>query len=127
MVRAYLIEPQSIFVPYLQSMLTRAGFEVVATNHGVDSRDITAHDPAAVFVDIDFLERSGPTALCRIREAAQSAAVIALSEKTDELFSATCVISGAPEVCSKNDGEEKLLRTLRSTVERGMAARKVGR
>ena len=115
--RAYLIEPQTIFVPYLRGMLTRAGFDVVATSQSVDSRDITAHDPAAVFVDIDYLERSGPTALCRIREATPNAAVIALSESTDDLFAATCVISGATKLCSKSDGEEQLLLTLRSTFD----------
>jgi DNA-binding NarL/FixJ family response regulator len=117
--RAYLIEPQTIFVPYLRRMLTSAGFDVVATSQNVDSRDITAHDPAAVFVDIDYLERSGPTALCRIREATQTAAVIALSESTDALFAATCVISGATELCSKSDGEDVLLHTLRTTYARG--------
>jgi DNA-binding NarL/FixJ family response regulator len=100
-------------------MLTSAGFDVVATSQSVDSRDISAHDPAAVFVDIDYLERSGPTALCRIREATQTAAVIALSESTDALFAATCVISGATELCSKNDGEDVLLHTLRTTYARG--------
>ena len=61
--RTYLIEPQAIFVPFLRRMLANAGFDVVATSPGVDSRDISAHDPAAVFVDIDYLERGGPTAL----------------------------------------------------------------
>jgi DNA-binding NarL/FixJ family response regulator len=122
-VRAYLIEPQAIFVPYLRRMLVRAGFDVVATSQSVDSRDITAHDPAAIFVDIDYLERSGPTALCRIREATQTAAVIALSETTDDLFAATCAISGADELCSKGEGEESLLRTLRNTFARGTASR----
>ena len=116
--RTYLIEPQSIFVPFLRSMLANAGFEVVATNQGVDSRDISAHDPAAVFVDIDYLERGGPTALCRIREVAKSAAVIALSETTDALFAATCFISGATAICSKGEGEEKLMRTLRAAFAR---------
>ncbi|MBD5606981.1 MAG: hypothetical protein IAI48_18125 [Candidatus Eremiobacteraeota bacterium] len=111
--RTYLIEPQAIFVPFLQRLLRSAGYDVVATSPSVDSRDITAHDPAAVFVDIDYLERSGPTALCRIREAAQSAAVFALSETTDALFAATCVISGATALCSKGEGEEKIVRTLR--------------
>jgi DNA-binding NarL/FixJ family response regulator len=113
-VKVYLIEPQTIFVPFLRGMLARAGFDVVATSQGVDSRDIAAHDPAAVFIDIDYLERSGPTAICRIREATQTAAVIALSETTDELFAATCMISVATELCSKGEGEEQLLRTLRA-------------
>lgn len=114
--RTYLIEPQTIFVPYLRRLLSNAGYDVVATSHNVDGRDISAHDPAAIFVDVDYLERSGPTALCRIREVARSAQVIALSESSDSMFAATCVISGANAICSKNDGEEKLVRFLRRAV-----------
>ena len=111
--RTYLIEPQTIFVPYLRRVLSNAGFDVIATSPSVDGRDISAHDPAAIFVDVDYLERSGPTTLCRIREVARSAQLIALSESSDAMFAATCVISGANAVCSKGDGEEKLLRALR--------------
>lgn len=114
--RTYLIEPQTIFVPYLRRVLSIAGFDVVATSQGVDGGDISAHDPAAIFVDVDYLERGGPTALCRIRDAARSARLIAFSESSDATFAATCVISGADAVFSKSDGEEKLLRALRQTV-----------
>jgi DNA-binding NarL/FixJ family response regulator len=114
--RTYLIEPQTVFVPYLQRVLSRAGFDVVATSQNVNGRDISAHNPAAIFVDVDYLERSGPTTLCRIREVARSAQVIALSESSDEMFAATCVISGANVVFLKSDGEEKLLRALRRAV-----------
>ena len=51
--RTYLIEPQTIFVPYLRRVLSNAGFDVIATSPGVDGRDISAHDPAAIFVDVD--------------------------------------------------------------------------
>jgi DNA-binding NarL/FixJ family response regulator len=114
--RTYLIEPQSVFVPYLQRLLSSAGFEVIATSALVDGRDITAHAPAAIFVDVDCLERSGPTALCRIREVAGNARLIALSESSDAMFAATCVISGANAVCSKGDGEDKFVRALRRAV-----------
>jgi DNA-binding NarL/FixJ family response regulator len=116
--RTYLIEPQSIFIPYLRKMLANAGFEVIATNQALDLRDISSYDPAAIFVDIDYLERGGPTVLCSIREATKSAKVIALSETTDALFAATCFISGASAICSKAEGEEKFLRTLRATLSR---------
>jgi DNA-binding NarL/FixJ family response regulator len=111
-----LIEPQSIFVPYLQRVLSNAGFEVIATSAAVDARDITAHAPDAIFVDVDYLERSGPTALCRIREVARDVQLIALSESTDATFAATCYICGANAVYSKGDGEEKLVRALRKAV-----------
>ncbi len=114
--RTYLIEPQTVFVPFLSRFLTTAGLEVVATNREVDRKDIDTHAPAAVFVDIDYFERGGPTALCHIREAARNAAVIAFSESDDPLFTATCVISGANAVCSKNDIEENVLRAVKSAI-----------
>lgn len=114
--RTYLIEPQTIFVPFLRRMLSNAGFDVVATNTAVDGRDISAHDPAAILVDVDYLERSGPTALCRIREVARHARLIALSESTDSMFAATCMISGANAVCSKGDAEETFLSAVRRAV-----------
>ncbi len=114
--RTYLIEPQAIFVPYLQRVLSAAGLEVIATSPGVDGRDITAHAPAAIFVDVDYLERGGPTAICKIREFARTAQLIALSEMNDATFTATCVISGANAVCSKGDGEDNLVKALRKAV-----------
>ena len=110
--RTYLIEPQTVFVPFLQRVLAKAGYDVVATSASVDGKDISSHDPAAIFVDVDYLERSAPTVLCRIREIARNARLIALSESTDSLFTAACLISGANVVFSKNDGEENLLRGL---------------
>jgi DNA-binding NarL/FixJ family response regulator len=126
-VRTYLIEPQTIFVPYLSRVLENGGFEVIATSAGVDSSDIAAHNPAAILVDVDFLERGGPTALCRIRDAARSAALVALSDRTDPLFAATCVISGASAVCSKSEGEDKILRALRRALQQQQDAFSVGR
>jgi DNA-binding NarL/FixJ family response regulator len=126
-VRTYLIEPQTIFVPYLSRVLENGGFEVIATNAGVDSSDIAAHNPAAILVDVDFLERGGPTALCRIRDAARSAALVALSDRNDPLFAATCVISGASAVCSKSEGEDKILRALRRALQQQQDPFSVGR
>jgi DNA-binding NarL/FixJ family response regulator len=116
--RTYLIEPQAIFVPYLRRMLESAGLDVIATHHTVDGKELAAHAPHAVFVDIDYFDRSGPTMICRIREALRNAVVIALSETTDPTFRATCVISGANAVCSKKDGEESVLRSLRGALAR---------
>jgi hypothetical protein len=52
--RTYVIEPQLMFSSYLERCLSGAGLEVIATNHDIDGRDIAAHDPAAIFVDVDF-------------------------------------------------------------------------
>ncbi len=117
--RTYLIEPQLMFADYLRGFLSEAGFVVVATHHDIDAKDIALHDPAAVFVDIDFFERGGPTALCRIRQATQSAVVIAYSSSDDPTYAAACYISGANAVISKRAGEERLTSGLRQALLAG--------
>lgn len=111
--RTYLIEPQLLFVPYLSRVLADAGLHVIATSDDVDAKDIALHDPAAVFVDVDFFERGAPNAICRIRQVAKHAAVIAFSELDDPTFEAACYISGANAVISKRTGVDVALRKMR--------------
>jgi DNA-binding NarL/FixJ family response regulator len=112
-VRTYVIEPQTMFVSYLTNMLADAGMLVIATSDDVDARDIAAHEPAAVFVDVDFFERGAANALCRIRQTTRSAAVIVLSEMDDPTFEAACYISGASSVLSKRSSVEQLVASMR--------------
>ncbi|MDQ2909331.1 MAG: hypothetical protein M3R44_08295 [Candidatus Eremiobacteraeota bacterium] len=114
--RTYLIEPQTVFVPFLTRLLADAGLGVVATHDDVDGKDIVAHDPAAIFVDVDFFSRGAPNALCRIRQVVRNAAIIAFSETDDPTFEAACYISGATLLLSKRSGMELLLRSLRSVL-----------
>ena len=115
--RTYVIEPQLMFAPFLERFLRDAGLNVVATRNEVNGKDIAALDPAAVFVDVDFFERGGPNALCKIRQAARSATVIAFSTSEDPTYAASCYISGATAVLSKKAGEERLLSSLRKALE----------
>jgi DNA-binding NarL/FixJ family response regulator len=115
--RTYVIEPQLMFSSYLERCLSGAGLEVIATNHDIDGRDIAAHDPAAIFVDVDFFERGGPNALCRIRQAPKSAHLIAYSSSDDPTYAALCYISGANAVISKRAGEELLIAGVRQALK----------
>jgi DNA-binding NarL/FixJ family response regulator len=111
--RTYVIEPQRIFTDFLLRCLDGAGLQVVATSQVIDGKDIAAHAPAAVFVDVDFFERGGPNALCRIRQATPDAALIAYSASEDPSYAASCYVSGASAVISKRAGEEHLISDLR--------------
>ncbi len=111
--RTYLIESQSIFIPFLRGILEHVGCDVIATSRVVDLVDIAENAPSTVFVDVDYLHQSGPTMLCRIRETARSATLIALSEIDDALFAATCIVSGASAVCSKTNDTEKFTKSVR--------------
>jgi len=115
-VRTYVIEPQLVFAEYLEHVLAEAGFTVVATREQVDGKDIAAMAPAAVFVDLDFFDRGGPNALCKIRQAMPLGALIAYSTSEDPTYAASCYISGADAVISKQAGEEGVLSSLRDAV-----------
>ncbi len=112
--RAYLIEPQKLFVPYLTAVLRSGGIEVVATADDVDGHDIVAHAPDAIFVDIDFFERGGPSTLCRVREIARRATIVAISDSEDRTFEASCHISGANVVVAKSSAAEMLVKVVRA-------------
>lgn len=120
--RTYVIEPQTVFVSYLTKMLADAGMTVVATNDDVDARDLAAHEPAAVVVDVDFFERGAANALCRIRQTTRSAAIIVLSEADDPTFEASCYISGASSVLSKRSTVEQLVASVRGVARATAAA-----
>ncbi len=124
--RTYLIEPQLLFVPYLSRLLANAGLDVVATSEDVDGKDIASHDPAAIFVDVDFFDRGAPNAICRIRQVAKDAAVIAFSNADDPTFEAACYISGASTFLSKKTSVDVIVRAVRSTVPAHVALNSKG-
>jgi DNA-binding NarL/FixJ family response regulator len=124
--RTYLIEPQLLFVPYLSRLLANAGLDVVATSEDVDGKDIASHDPAAIFVDVDFFDRGAPNAICRIRQVAKDAAVIAFSNADDPTFEAACYISGASTFLSKKTSVDAIVRAVRSTVPAHVALNSKG-
>ena len=111
--RTYVIEPQLMFANYLEGVLAEAGFTVVATRDQIDGKDIVAMAPAAIFVDLDFFDRGGPTALCKIRQAMPLGALIAYSTSDDPTYAASCYISGADAFISKGAGEDGVLSSLR--------------
>jgi len=111
--RTYLIEPQLIFVPFLTRLLSDAGLEIVASRRDFDAKDIASHDPALVFVDVDFCERGAANALCRIQQVAKDAAVIVYTDGEDADFEAACYISGASAIVSKRAGIDALIKTVR--------------
>ncbi len=123
MMRTYLIEPQLLFVPFLTRVLGDAGMQIVASRDDVDGKDIAAHDPAAIFVDVDFFERGAPNAICRIRQVARHASIVAYSDVDDPTFEAACYISGANAIISKHAGLDAALKTVRALVPAAVRSR----
>jgi DNA-binding NarL/FixJ family response regulator len=109
--RTYVIEPQRFFLPYLESLLVKAGCTIVAMRATVDERDLHGHDPALVFFDVDFSEHE-LRSIRSIREVLPGARIIVYSAKADELFRASCFIAGASAAVSKTEDDQSLIRVV---------------
>ena len=123
-VRTYVIEPQTTFVPFLERALGEAGLAVVAVSAGVDSERIALAKPDAVVVDVDFVEKGGPNALCQVRAAAPHATILAYTASDDAAFSAICTIAGTDALIAKSSGAGEFAATVRRTLA---ARRRTGR
>jgi DNA-binding NarL/FixJ family response regulator len=111
--RSYLLEPQALFIPQLERVLGEAGLEVIGTGATLHERTIVELGPELVFVDVDFLEGGGPNALCRLRDAMLSVAIVAYTSVADPLFEAWCYIAGATVVIGKWSTEAQTIEALR--------------
>lgn len=115
-VRTFVIEPQTTFVGFLERALHEAGLDVIAVSPAVDAERIAAIDPDAVIIDVDFLERGGPSALCAVRAAAPDATILAYTDEDDEAFSAICTIAGTDAVIAKSFGPTEFADAVRRTL-----------
>lgn len=113
--RAYIIEPQLLFVPYLSAVLTHAGYSVIAAGGTIDERELSDQQPSLVMVDIDYAERRELNVIRELRLALPHAAIFAYSDRDDELFTACCRIAGATAVISKSADERSLCDQIRRT------------
>ncbi len=107
--RTYVIEPQRFFLPYLEALLEQAGCAVVASRPNIDERDLRGHDPAVVFLDVDYSENA-LVSIRSLREIVPAASIVVYCSKDDELFRASCYIAGASAAVSKADDDESLIR-----------------
>ena len=109
---SYVVEPQSLFVPYLSDVLAGADMRVVRVATHLDVDDIRATSPEALFVDTDFLDVDPADAVSAMREALPRAFICAYTEgegaRADRLR-----FAGANCVLSKRFGPHEVTDTLR--------------
>ena len=103
-VDSYVVEPQSLFVPYLSDVLAGAELRVVRVAPTLDVEDIRASHPEALFVDTDFLDVDPADAVTAMREALPRAFICAYTDGEGDRLrfaGADCVLSkrfGAGEI-----------------------------
>jgi len=117
-VDSYVVEPQSLFVPYLSDVLARAELRVVRVASNLDVDDIRATGPEALFVDTDFLDIDPADAVSAMRAALPGAFICAYTDgagpRADRLR-----FAGANCVLSKKSGPGEIADALRTAQTRG--------
>jgi len=102
-VDSYLVEPQSLFVPFLSDVLAGAEMRVVRVATTLDVDDIRAALPEALFIDTDFLSIDAAEAVRATRAALPRAFICAYTEdqgpRAERLrfAGANCVLSKRTE------------------------------
>jgi DNA-binding NarL/FixJ family response regulator len=117
-VDSYVVEPQSLFVPYLSDVLARAELRVVRVAPTLDVDDIRASRPEALFVDTDFLDVDPADAVSAMRAVLPRAFICAYTDgegaRADRLR-----FAGANCVLSKRSGAGEITDALRTARSRG--------
>jgi DNA-binding NarL/FixJ family response regulator len=117
-VDSYVVEPQSLFVPYLSDVLADAELRVVRVAPSLDVDDIRATRPEALFVDTDFLDVDAADAVSAMRAALPRAFICAYTDgegmRADRLR-----FAGANCVLSKRSGRGEIADVLRTARSRG--------
>jgi DNA-binding NarL/FixJ family response regulator len=112
-VDSYVVEPQSLFVPYLSDVLAKAELRVVRVAETLDVEDIRASRPEALFVDTDFLDVDPADAVSAVREALPRAFICAY---TDGDGADRLRYAGADCVVSKRSGAREITSALRTAL-----------
>lgn len=111
---SYVVEPQSLFVPYLSDVLARAEMRVVRVAPTLDVDDIRASRAEALFVDTDFLDIDPADAVSAMREALPRAFICAYTD--EEARAERLRFAGANCVLSKRSGAREITSALRTAM-----------
>ena len=115
---SYVVEPQSLFVPFLSDVLAGAELRVVRVAPTLDVDDIRASRPDALFVDTDFLDVDPADAVSAMRAVLPRAFICAYTDgegaRADRLR-----FAGANCVLSKRSGPVEITDALRTARTKG--------
>ncbi len=118
-VDSYIVEPQSLFIPYLSDVLAGAEMRVVRVSSNLDVDDIRATRPEALFVDTDFLDVDPADAVSAMRQALPMAFICAYTDGKGGARADRLRFAGANCVLSKRSGPGEVTDVLRVARSRG--------
>ena len=118
-VDSYVVEPQSLFIPYLSDVLANAEMRVVRVSPHLDVDDIRATRPEALFVDTDFLDIDPADAVSAMRAALPKAFICAYTDGKGGARADRLRFAGANCVLSKRSGPREVTDVLNAARSRG--------
>ncbi len=116
---SYVVEPQSLFVPYLSDVLAQAQMRVVRVSTNLNVDDIRRTHPEALFVDTDFLDCDPADAVSAMRAALPSALICAYTAGEGASRADRLRYAGADCVLSKSSGQHEIAEGVRVARETG--------
>jgi DNA-binding NarL/FixJ family response regulator len=114
-----IIEPQQLFAPFLNQVLSEAGFSVVISLQSLLLDELGRNEPTVVFIDIDFIEVDPIRALRQIRQVVPNATVCAYTGRAAEGWAASCMHAGANCVISKSAAPSEIVAGIQRALRVG--------
>ncbi len=116
----FVVEPQTMFVPLLEQVLTAAKLRVVDVSAALDIDRAVAIAPDVLFIDPDFDPADTLEAVRQARSALPHARICLFTSRHRPAYSDACLGAGADCVISKAATEPQVRRAL-SRALRGVA------
>jgi DNA-binding NarL/FixJ family response regulator len=113
----YVVEPQMLFVPTVNSAVFAAGGCVVRVADTLDIKEIASLRADFALLDLDYTEQGVADGLAMFRAFAGGVKPIVLTEEPDLLRLAEYRDAGAVAVLTKHMGVNDLTRALRQLFE----------
>lgn len=110
--RAVVVEPQSLFVPFLIETLGAEGLTVVDTLAAPSPAVLTRLQPDVLFLDVDWPQSPPLSCIRRLRQLLPLTCIVLYTREVDPVWRALALALGAHAVIGAEDGPDVLSRAL---------------
>ncbi len=114
LLRAYVVEPQDLFVTVLLDVLGEVSIDVVQVAAAVDIPDLLRVRPRLLFVDTDYISPEPLSSVSIIRALLPEALLCVYTNEHSPNWLIACRFAGADGIISKAASKEELQEALRT-------------
>jgi DNA-binding NarL/FixJ family response regulator len=115
----YIVEPQSLFEPELERLVSLAGARVAGSSAQLDLDEIIAAAPDAVLLDLDFTAYDVVDVLDVLQAEAPAIRPVVLTSERGRGRLEQCRAYGASAVVSKDASDLEMVHDLRVVLDGG--------